>query len=133
METMETVEAPVCPADMNNLFERAFNPQLCKEIAERADERMTSLTIIYVNGIMHNIKGASICYSQVLKLNRRDWCGPSYKVMYREDVNRDEPMRELKVGVTIRVSPNMAFSVIRDNSEDQFLVDEAERRLMRRL
>lgn len=118
---------------MMALFERAFNTQLCKSIADKADENLTTLTTVYVNGVMHNVKGSSICYAQVLKLNRRDWCGPTYKVMYREDVNREEPMVELKVGVTIRVLPNMAFTIVRDYSEEQFLTDTAEQRLLRRL
>lgn len=130
MEVLETIEPVNC--DMMMLFDRAFNPELCKDIIATAEENVKTVIPIFVNGVMHEVKGTSISCAQVLRKFKRDWCSGNYRVMYRSDLNRDEEMKELRIGVTIRVTPNMAFSVLRDDA-DLWAEREAERRLMRRL
>lgn len=117
--------------DMMQFYERAFNTQLCKDIATKADKAMAQPNQVCINGAWYDTKGTSINAAQVLQLARRDWCNSNYKVFYREDVTTDAPALELNPGVCIRLNPRMSFTVKKDD-EDQWARIEMEKRFMQR-
>jgi hypothetical protein len=128
MEPMETVAAP---CDMMTLFERAFNGQLCKELADAAEKNTTTITPVYINGTRYNARGNSLCVAQILEMTKRNWCGTTYKVMYREEGQKDEEMKELRIGKAVRIKDHMAFRIIRDDVDNWAEEQMLTRRMMR--
>jgi hypothetical protein len=128
MMGMETTPESV-NFDMLCLYERAFNPQVCKDIADRADKNLSVENTVMVNGVQYPFKGTSINMAQVLQLKCRDWCSTAYKVYYREDADRDKPMKELLSGTTLRLTQTMAFTIKRE-LEDTWAEEELTRRAL---
>jgi hypothetical protein len=101
--------------DMLQFFERAFNPQLCEEIAKKSDEHLCKTNQVFISGAWYDVKGDTICAAQVLALTRRDWCNSNYKVFYRE--NAKEPLVELRQGRPIRIVQGLSFFVKKDDTD----------------
>lgn len=126
MNTLTEVE-PVS-TDMLALFERAFNPQLCEELATKAEQNLATYTTVQLNGVYRQFRGTSVCLANILALQKRDWCSATYKVYYTEPGVEGE--KELRPGVTIRLQDGMAFTVRRDDADD-WAREETERRFIR--
>jgi hypothetical protein len=101
--------------DMLQFFERAFNPQLCEELAKKSDEHLCKPNQVFISGVWYPFKGDTICAAQVLALTRRDWCNPDYKVFYTDQAGA--PQKELKQGQPVRITPLLAFFVKKDDKD----------------